>query len=204
MTQQIINIGSAPNDGSGDQLRVSFDKCNLNFTELYQGLVESLPLGNAIEYEFNVATTEPPALGEVRFDHTPQATATKLWASQTTSAGINIKQFLSAATMGSQIIIQDKIDNTNYIKLNVTGSPVDKGTYWEFPVSVTASGGNLPSASVLVSVTAAIGGGSSVTPSDAAPLVDGTAAPGTSALYSRGDHVHPTDTSRAADRKSVV
>jgi hypothetical protein len=35
------------------------------------------------------------------------------------------------------------------------------------------------------------------TPSDAAPLVNGTAAPGTSALYARGDHVHPTDTSRA-------
>ena len=36
------------------------------------------------------------------------------------------------------------------------------------------------------------------TPSDATPFVDGTAVPGTSALYSRGDHVHPTDTSRAA------
>jgi hypothetical protein len=36
------------------------------------------------------------------------------------------------------------------------------------------------------------------TPSDSNPLIDGTAAPGTSALYSRGDHVHPTDTTRAA------
>ena len=35
-------------------------------------------------------------------------------------------------------------------------------------------------------------------PSNAAPTMAGTAAPGTSALYSRGDHVHPTDTSRAA------
>jgi hypothetical protein len=37
VTQQIINIGAAPNDGTGDQLRSSFDKCNLNFTELYAG-----------------------------------------------------------------------------------------------------------------------------------------------------------------------
>lgn len=36
------------------------------------------------------------------------------------------------------------------------------------------------------------------TPSDVNPAVDGAAAPGTSALYSRGDHVHPTDTTRAA------
>lgn len=42
----------------------------------------------------------------------------------------------------------------------------------------------------------AIAGGSS--PSNAPPLVNGIAAPGTSALYSRGDHVHPTDTTRYA------
>jgi hypothetical protein len=35
MTQKIINIGSAPNDGSGDSLRVAFNKVNSNFTELY-------------------------------------------------------------------------------------------------------------------------------------------------------------------------
>jgi len=38
---------------------------------------------------------------------------------------------------------------------------------------------------------------SAATPSDTAPAMDGTAAAGTSALYSRGDHIHPTDTSRA-------
>lgn len=38
MTQQIINVGAAPNDGTGDQLRVAFDKCNDNFTEALGGL----------------------------------------------------------------------------------------------------------------------------------------------------------------------
>lgn len=33
----------------------------------------------------------------------------------------------------------------------------------------------------------------------ATPLIDGTAAVGTSTRYARGDHVHPTDTTRAAD-----
>lgn len=41
-------------------------------------------------------------------------------------------------------------------------------------------------------------GGSSVDPASAAPLMDGTAAAGTSTDYARADHVHPTDTSRAA------
>lgn len=41
-------------------------------------------------------------------------------------------------------------------------------------------------------------GGSSISASSATPLMDGTAAAGSSAAYARGDHVHPTDTSRAA------
>jgi hypothetical protein len=35
MSQQLINIGNAPNDGSGDSIRVSFNKVNNNFTELF-------------------------------------------------------------------------------------------------------------------------------------------------------------------------
>ena len=35
MAQQTINIGTNPNDGTGDPLRTAFDKTNDNFTELY-------------------------------------------------------------------------------------------------------------------------------------------------------------------------
>ena len=35
MTQQLINIGITPNDGTGDPLRSAFDKTNQNFTDLY-------------------------------------------------------------------------------------------------------------------------------------------------------------------------
>ena len=41
-----------------------------------------------------------------------------------------------------------------------------------------------------------VGGGA--TPSNALPVINGTASAGVSLLYARGDHVHPTDTSRAA------
>ena len=51
------------------------------------------------------------------------------------------------------------------------------------------------SGSAYVEVSPSAGGAS---PSDLTPIVDGTAIPGVSALYSRGDHVHPTDTSRLA------
>lgn len=44
MAQQVINIGASPNDGTGDQLRTAFEKCNDNFTELYasSGAVDSV------------------------------------------------------------------------------------------------------------------------------------------------------------------
>jgi filamentous hemagglutinin len=35
MTQQIINVGAAPNDGLGDPIREAYIKCNDNFGELY-------------------------------------------------------------------------------------------------------------------------------------------------------------------------
>lgn len=35
MAQQVINVGETANDGTGDPLRTSFQKCNENFAELY-------------------------------------------------------------------------------------------------------------------------------------------------------------------------
>ena len=35
MSKQVINVGASANDGTGDTLRVSQQKANANFTELY-------------------------------------------------------------------------------------------------------------------------------------------------------------------------
>lgn len=43
-----------------------------------------------------------------------------------------------------------------------------------------------------------VGSMSSPSPSSATPLMDGTATAGSSSAFSRGDHVHPVDTSRQA------
>ena len=64
MTKQIINVGTSPNDSRGDSLRASFQKINLNFTELYTelegfGLTNSIPSlsGNTGKYLSNNGTT---------------------------------------------------------------------------------------------------------------------------------------------------
>jgi hypothetical protein len=38
MTQETINIGTSPNDGTGDPLRAAFNKTNNNFSELYNSV----------------------------------------------------------------------------------------------------------------------------------------------------------------------
>jgi len=92
---------------------------------------------------------------------------------------VNAKGLVTAAT------------NQNYAPL---ASPALTGT----PTAPTQSpGDNTTNIATTAFVTAAVVAGGGASPSNANPGMDGTAAPGTSALYSRGDHIHPTDTSRA-------
>lgn len=50
MAKQTINVGTTPNDGTGDKLPVAFGKVNSNFTELYQGKEDSIDTGTSNQY----------------------------------------------------------------------------------------------------------------------------------------------------------
>ena len=54
MSKQVINVGSSANDGTGDTLRVSQQKANSNFTELYDRGVSTPFLG-----EDEISSTNP-------------------------------------------------------------------------------------------------------------------------------------------------
>lgn len=43
MARLVIDVGVSPNDGTGDPLRTSFQKCNTNFAELFNRLQEAPP-----------------------------------------------------------------------------------------------------------------------------------------------------------------
>lgn len=63
MAKQTIFLGNQPNDGTGDSLRVAFDKVNDNFTELYEnntfdGSYESLTDKPTIPADINELTDE--------------------------------------------------------------------------------------------------------------------------------------------------
>jgi Chaperone of endosialidase len=80
-------------------------------------------------------------------------------------------------------------------------SPAMTGT----PTVPTATAGtNTTQAASTAFVAAAVVAAGGASPSNANPVMDGTAAPGSSALYSRGDHVHPSDTSLVAKSGSTM
>ncbi len=55
MAKQVINVGTSANDGTGDKIRVAFQKTNANFTELYDGKIDSIVAGTNV----SVDNTDP-------------------------------------------------------------------------------------------------------------------------------------------------
>jgi len=47
MSREIINVGTSPNDGTGDPLRTAYTKCNSNFAELYSR-IQDIPPGTSV------------------------------------------------------------------------------------------------------------------------------------------------------------
>jgi hypothetical protein len=67
MAQEIINIGTLPNDGQGDPLRVAFGKINNNFSQLYNTgwlQTDSYTVGNAASQVIFQAPADEFSLGQ--------------------------------------------------------------------------------------------------------------------------------------------
>jgi hypothetical protein len=63
MTKQTINVGTDPNDRSGDSLRTAFQKVNANFTELYAGGIGGTVDLSAVDQHILPATDSTYDLG---------------------------------------------------------------------------------------------------------------------------------------------
>ena len=80
---------------------------------------------------------------------------------------------------------------------DTTRAPITSPSFLGIPTAVTAANGtNTTQLATCAFVLANAGGGGSV-PSDATPTMAGVGDPGVSTTYSRGDHVHPSDTTKA-------
>ena len=76
MAKQTINIGAAPNDGTGTPLRTSFDYTNQNFTELYTALGGGVGLpGATTQVIFNDGGTNLAGDAGLTYNKTTDALA---------------------------------------------------------------------------------------------------------------------------------
>ena len=126
--------------------------------------------GNAPDIDFDAyATLASPTL-----TGTPKA--------PTATAGTNTTQIATTAFVQSAVAVKAPL-----------ASPALTGT----PTAPTATAGtNTTQIATTAFVQSAVSGAGS-SPSSTTPKMDGTAAAGSETAYARGDHIHPTDTSRA-------
>jgi hypothetical protein len=113
MAKQTINIGAAPNDGTGTPLRTAFDYCNLNFTELYTAVG---PSGNNIVVPGTATIT-----GDLTVD-----TSTLKVASGSNQVGVGITTF--TGTQSLQVLTGVRISDANPESLNCLNLAVTSTT----------------------------------------------------------------------------
>lgn len=107
MARQTINIGSAPNDGTGDALRVAFDKINDNFLEVYDDGGANITVNNPV-------TSTETTLDDALADLVGGGATPTLQEVTTAGANTNVNTIWESPT-----------DPTNiYIEINTTDNQI--------------------------------------------------------------------------------
>lgn len=185
----------------------------------------TLGFGMAL-YNATGQITDQPSQYGVLISFPAQYLITQLWISQAgglykrsgnSSAGINTwNSTWSHVTVDSDIPAASTTapsmdgtasygSGTAYARANhvhptdTSRAPLASPTFTGTPKAPTAAAGtNTQQLATTEFVTRAVGGVSVPAASTTAPLMDGTASYGSGTAYARANHVHPTDTSRAA------
>ena len=128
MVQQIIDIGTSVNDGTGDTLRDGMDKVNDNFTEIYT----NTNAGTNVSISGNTITTVNTN-GDLILD--PVGTGSVLIPAPLTITGV--------ATVTGNLIIDQITINGNNISTNVTNADLELTPIGTGAVVITSSDLNL-------------------------------------------------------------
>lgn len=132
--------------------------------------------------------TAPSFIGSLQGNATSATTATTATKATQDESGNNIKaSYASALGLSGNTL---SLNNKNGTALSTVTIPT------ELPAVTSSDNGKVLTVVSGAWEAATGGGGSSPSPATANPLMDGTAAVGTSAKYAREDHVHPSDTNK--------
>lgn len=170
-TTKAINIGTAGVSGSTTNIAIGSAVAGATTTTTISGNITAT--GLTLDLGNNTATSASYTLG---------GGATISGATKTVNIG-------SGGVAGSTTTINiGSTTGTSNVNFNVTTGTVSLGG------NATATTSAADTNTTAVATTAYVVGQAG----SATPLINGTAAVGTSLRYARQDHVHPTDTTRAA------
>lgn len=106
------------------------------------------------DFRWVTKTTDANTSGQVGVNNVLWTAATQINVNQQIDSGADITLSLQKIAIGDSIILQHRTDSTRYAEYLVTGTPVDQGTWWSFPVSYTTGTGTQPAGNTLTRVTA--------------------------------------------------
>jgi hypothetical protein len=164
MAQQNINIGAAPNDGSGDNPRVAFKKCNDNFTELYTSGAGSSTEGIWNYNQNSTDTSTSPTSGRFRTNSGDAANATQIAIHGISINGIDRANTLRTQVAGDIIKCQDASDSDTWARYVLQSTPVDNGTWFQLNVAFNGGGGTPPGNNQEIIFAFAASGGGTAAP----------------------------------------
>lgn len=145
----------------------------------------------------NIATSGSPTFGSITLNGTPTAPTAAVDTNTTqiaTTAYVINQGYVKDSSASSTYLTQSSA-STNYLtksSASTTYAPLASHALTGVPTSTTAS---VNTNTTQIATTAFVLGQANSTSGTIA--MDGTQAAGSSNLYARADHVHPTDTSRA-------
>ena len=133
---------------------------------------------NEIEWEFDTSTDmgTSPDLQDLRMNNTNPSLVTEIAVNQSDIAGQVFDQFWGAELVsGDKIFIIQPNSQDNWIQLELTGVPVDQGSYWTMPVSVISNGTIFDTGRLCRAAFSLVSLGTGGAPADPTQLVDGAA-----------------------------
>jgi hypothetical protein len=130
-----------------------------------QGLVGNSVLSGT--WRWTSSTTDASASGRVGLDQVTWVAATQLNLNETTQAGGDTANVLAKLKVGDGFYLQDHTDASRWARYTISGTPIDQGTWRQFPVTFVDGSEPTPANNSDTVVTLTVQGGaasSGVTP----------------------------------------
>jgi hypothetical protein len=103
-------------------------------------------------------TASDPGSGDVRFNNATPASVTAVYIHEFNRAGSDTSNVFEFIGSGTQMLFQQRLDASRFLRVQVNAAPTDNGAWWTLPVTILDSG-LLPQTNTDVSIVLFIGGG---------------------------------------------